>query len=62
MLKPNELPIWHTLLPSGDRSPLFRAATHDDAVEYCKRVGWASAHLREPWEEDLARMAEVFDG
>jgi hypothetical protein len=54
MLKPNELPIWHTLLPSGDRSPLFRAATHDDAVEYCKRVGWASAHL--------ARMTEVTDG
>jgi len=62
MLNPSELWLWHTQSPSGERLPVFRAATRDDAVEYCKRVGWASAHLREPWEEDLARMTEVTDG
>jgi|MDSZ01.2.fsa_nt_gb hypothetical protein len=47
MLNPNELWLWHTQSPSGERLPVFRAATRDDAVEYCERVGWTELqHLQ----------------
>ena len=66
MLNPNELWYWRGLLPSGEFTPVFRAATRDDAAAYCEHVGWGSldleGHSPELWAIELACTTEVTDG
>ena len=54
MLNPNELWYWRTRLPSGKYTPVFRAATRDDAVAYCEHVGWTNLDDLEGFSPDLS--------